>query len=73
MSNRTEPGLCPTGTPTLLALPCSIYNSLDQQQLNQVNAIQLEYARDSSIMQSRAYDAIMAIVREGRGGQPPAK
>jgi len=54
-------------------LPCSIYNSLDQQQLNAVNALQLEYARDSSILQSRAYDAIMAIVREGRGGPPTDK
>jgi hypothetical protein len=67
LTHRTQPGECPTGTPTLLALPCSIYNSLNQQQLNQVNAIQLEYARDSSILQSRAYDAILAIVRDGRG------
>jgi hypothetical protein len=62
MTTHNEPGLCPAGTPTLLALPCNIFDELTPLQKQQITAIQIGYARDSSALQSAAYNQILAIV-----------
>jgi hypothetical protein len=64
MSSRTEPGACPSGGPNLLALPCSLFDNLDEHKKRRIDALQIEFARDSTLLQSRAYDAILKIISE---------
>jgi hypothetical protein len=70
MTNHTQPGLCPEGTPTLLALPCSIFDELSPEQKVKITAIQLSYASDSAALQSAAYVKILQIVQQPQEGGP---
>lgn len=48
------------GNPTvLLTLPPSLLDDCHPEHLLRLNMIQLEYARDVTLLQSRAYDAVL--------------
>jgi hypothetical protein len=65
MTNSTRPDDCPPGGPNLLALPCNLAENLDEQKRSKLDALQIEYARDSTLLQSRAYDGILKVISEG--------
>ena len=63
-SHSSKPGGGPLvvepGNPTvLLTLPPSLLDDCHPEHLHRLNMIQLEYARDVTLLQSRAYDAIL--------------
>jgi hypothetical protein len=65
MGHATQPGDCPSGGPNTLALPCNFGDQLDDRKRRRLDMVQIEFARDASLLQSRAYDAILKIISEG--------
>ena len=58
--SRPGPLVVEPGNPTvLLTLPSSLFDDCHPEHLHRLNMIQLEYARDVTLLQSRAYDAIL--------------
>jgi hypothetical protein len=56
-----QPFCQPGGTNTL-QLPCEVIDALTPEQLPQFYAIQFKYARDVSLLQSEAYEAIFRLI-----------
>jgi hypothetical protein len=65
MGHITQPGDCQSGGPNTLEFPCNFTDELDESKRRRVNRIQIEFARDAALLQSRAYDAILKIISEG--------
>jgi hypothetical protein len=67
MTHNTAPGItCACGSGNNLELPPTVTDDLDGSHLHRVNMILLEYARDASLLQSRAYDAVLKVVSAPR-------
>jgi len=49
-------------SPNLLPLPPTVTEDTTCEQRRRLNAIQLEYARDVAILQSRAYEAALRAI-----------
>jgi hypothetical protein len=49
---------------TTLSLPPTVVDTLEGPALKRVNTILLEYARDVTLLQSKAYDAVLAAFRD---------
>lgn len=49
-----------------LPLPPTVTDDLSGPTLKRVNMILLEYARDVTLLQSRAYDAVLAAISDAR-------
>jgi hypothetical protein len=64
MTNRSTPGVtCDCGSNSAnLSLPPTVTDDLAGSHLKRVNMILLEYARDASLLQSRAYDAVLKVI-----------
>jgi hypothetical protein len=46
----------------LLSLPATLTANADDEELRRLNLVQIEYARDVALLQSRAYDAILSLL-----------
>jgi hypothetical protein len=74
MSNSSMPGVvraytADTGcSATNLPLPATLTDDLAGDALKRVNLLLLEYARDVTLLQSKAYDAILRAVDESGAG-----
>jgi hypothetical protein len=69
MTNRSAPGVvcdCGSSSGNNLSLPPTVTDDLSDSHLRRVNMILLEYARDSALLQSRAYDAVLKAISEPR-------
>jgi hypothetical protein len=63
MTHTTQPGtVCDCSTGNNLSLPPTVTDDLDGSHLKKVNMILLEYARDATLLQSRAYDAVLKVI-----------
>ncbi len=49
-----------------LAVPPTLYEGLDHDQRRRLNMVQLEYARDVALLESRAYDALLKVLLPSR-------
>ncbi len=74
MSNSSMPGVVRDSVNdngcscTNLPLPPTVVASLEGAALKRVNMILLEYARDVTLLQSKAYDAVLRAVAESGAG-----
>jgi len=71
MSNSSMPGVVRDivsggSSCNTLPLPPTVTSDLEGPTLLRVNTILLEYARDVTLLQSRAYDAVLRVVSETR-------
>ncbi len=58
------PGPSPSGGAgsVLLSLPATLTADADDVELRGLNLVQIEYARDVALLQSRAYDAVLQLL-----------
>ncbi len=56
----------PCGGSNQLPLPPTLYEDLDHDQRRRLNMVQLEYARDVALLESRAYDALLKVLLPSR-------
>lgn len=52
----------PPCSPTTLPLPPSVLDAATDEQIRQLNRIQIIFARDVTVLQSQAYEAVLKVI-----------